>query len=690
MAGARQSALEYHGAAVTPMFVYAATIFLSAFLLFQVQPLIAKIILPWFGGTAAVWTVCMLFFQVLLLLGYVYAHACVRLRAPAQRFIHIALLAIAAAALPLGANEAWKPVGGEDPTWRIFGLLASSVGLPYFVLSTTGPLVQTWYAGSHERAAPYRLFALSNLGSMLALLSYPLLVEPTLALSWQTRLWSAGFLVFALLCAVLAWRSKGSDDAPVPRLEQPGKPGIGLKALWAGLACCASMLLLAFTSHMSLNIAAIPFLWVLPLSLYLLSFVLCFDASGWYRRWLFLPLLGAGLIAVCVSLSRFNPSLWSLIPLYSATLFAACMVCHGELARSKPAPRHLTGFYLMLALGGALGGVLVGLIAPNVFDNLYELPAGLVALCIFVFAALYRDRGSFLHGRWGRAARIAFMASIFLFGAALAYVYRDNGSNVRVMARNFYGVLNVHDSGEGADEMRILSHGTIIHGKQFLLEERRDWPTTYYALESGVGLAIISARAKGEVRVGVVGLGAGTLASYGRAGDVYRFYDINPKVVELARSEFTFLDDSRAKIEVALGDARLSLEREAKQNFDVLVLDAFSSDAIPVHLLTSQAVGVYLRHLKPDGILAVHVSNRYLDLVPVVQEAAHHYSLEARQVENEDDDDAGVYRSDWILLSASPKVFESELLKDAGEEIDDDSRVGLWTDDYSNLYRILK
>jgi SAM-dependent methyltransferase len=344
----------------------------------------------------------------------------------------------------------------------------------------------------------------------------------------------------------------------------------------------------------------------------------------------------------------------------------------------------------MLALGGALGGVLVGLIAPNVFDNLYELPVGLVALCIFVFAALYRDRGSFLHGRWGRAARIAFMASIFLFGAALAYVYRDNGSNVRVMARNFYGVLNVHDSGEGADEMRILSHGTIIHGKQFLLEERRDWPTTYYALESGVGLAIISARAKGEVRVGVVGLGAGTLASYGRAGDVYRFYDINPKVVELARSEFTFLDDSRAKIEVALGDARLSLEREAKQNFDVLVLDAFSSDAIPVHLLTSQAVGVYLRHLKPDGILAVHVSNRYLDLVPVVQEAAHHYSLEARQVENEDDDDAGVYRSDWILLSASPKVFESELLKDAGEEIDDDSRVGLWTDDYSNLYRILK
>lgn len=672
------------------MIIYAVTIFLSAFLLFQVQPLIAKIILPWFGGTAAVWTACMLFFQVLLLLGYVYAHACARLRTSAQRFVHIALLAVAAAALPLGASAAWKPAGGEDPTWRIFGLLASSVGLPYFVLSTTGPLVQAWYARSHERAAPYRLFALSNLGSMLALLSYPLLVEPLLALSWQTRIWSVGFLVFVLLCATLAWRSKGSDHASVPDLEQSAGPGIGLQALWAGLACCASALLLAFTSYMSLNIAAIPFLWVLPLSLYLLSFVLCFDASGWYRRWLFLPLLGAGLIAVGVSLSRSNPSVWILIPLYSATLFAACMVCHGELARSKPAARHLTGFYLMLALGGALGGVLVGLIAPSVFDNLYELPIGMFALCIFVFAALYRDRGSFLHGRWRRAGHIASLASILTFGAALAYVYRGNDSDVRVTARNFYGVLNVHDSGEGADEMRILSNGTIIHGKQFLLEERRDWPTAYYAMESGVGLAILSARAKGPVRVGVVGLGAGTLASYGRAGDVYRFYDINPEVVELARTEFSFLKDSPARVEIALGDARLSLEREAKQNFDVLVLDAFSSDAIPVHLLTSQAVGVYLRHLKPDGILAVHISNRYLDLVPVVEEAARHYSLEARRIENRDDDDAGVYRSDWMLLSASPKVFESELLKDAGEEIDDDSRVGLWTDDYSNLYRILK
>ena len=671
------------------MILYALTIFLSAFLLFQVQPLIAKIILPWFGGSAAVWTICMLFFQLLLLAGYVYSHAYVRLRIPARRHIHIALLAVAAATLPLAASTAWKPEGGEDPTWRILGLLATSVGLPYFALSTTGPLVQTWYARSREGAAPYRLFALSNLGSMLALVSYPLAVEPLLALGTQAAVWSVGFGFFALACAALAWRSKGAEARGLAGGES-GKPGPGLQALWASLACCASLLLLAFTGHMTLNIAAIPFLWVLPLALYLLSFVLCFEASGWYRRWLFLPLLGAGLAGVCVTLSRSNPSIWTLIPLYSATLFAACMVCHGELARSKPHPQHLTGFYLMLALGGAAGGVLVGLVAPNVFEDLYELPIGMLALCVLVIAALLRDRTSLLHGRWGIPAGIMLLALTVALAVALLRTYSENSADTRVTSRNFYGVLNVRDSGEGPEAMRALSHGTIIHGKQFLEPERRDWPTSYYGLRSGIGLALLDARGHGPLRVGVVGLGAGTLAAYGRTGDVFRFYDINSDVVELARSEFTFLKDSRAKVEVALGDARLSLEREPAQNFDVLALDAFSSDAIPVHLLTVEAFKTYLRHLKPGGVLAVHISNRYLDLVPVVQQAARHLSLELRQVENDDDDDAGVYRSDWMLVSASPAAFEGKELKEAADRIDAVPRVRLWTDDYSDVYRILK
>ncbi len=671
------------------MLLYAVTIFLSAFLLFQVQPLIARSILPWFGGTAAVWTVCMLFFQVVLLAGYIYSHAYIRLQTRAQRYVHVALLVAAAATLPLAASASWKPAGGADPTWLILGLLATSVGLPYFMLSTTGPLVQAWYARSHQGAVPYRLFALSNLGSMLALVSYPLAVEPWLALGRQAAAWSAGFVLFALLCGTLAWRSRRFETA-MPAGGESEPPTPGLQALWAALACCASVLLLAFTSHMTLNIAAIPFLWVVPLALYLLSFVLCFDASGWYRRWLFLPLLGAGLAAVCVTLSKSNPSIWSMIPLYSATLFAACMVCHGELARSKPHPRYLTGFYLMLALGGALGGVLVGLVAPNVFDDLYELPLGMFTLCLLVFAALYSDRSSVLRGRWGKLAQLLLAALSAALAYALVEDYRAGAADARVISRNFYGVLNVHDSGEGPEAMRSLSHGTIIHGRQFLDPERRNWPTTYYGRESGIGLTILDKGERGPVRVGVVGLGAGTLAAYGRPGDVFRFYDINPRVVELARSEFSFLDDSRASVDVALGDARLSLEREPAQNFDVLALDAFSSDAIPVHLLTAEAIGVYLRHLKPEGILAVHISNRYLDLVPVVQEAARHHRLELRQVENDDVDDEGVYRSDWMLLSASAAAFAGKGLAESAEPVIDSTRVRLWTDDYSDLSRILK
>jgi SAM-dependent methyltransferase len=693
MAGASGDTPGVFTAAYSPplfMILYAATIFLSAFLLFQVQPLIAKIILPWFGGTAAVWTICILFFQLLLLAGYVYSHAYVRLRIPGRRYIHIALLALAAATLPLAAGAAWKPSGGEDPTWRILGLLATSVGLPYFMQSTTGPLLQAWYARAHQGATPYRLFALSNLGSMLALLSYPLLVEPTLTLGRQTAIWSAGFVVFALLCAVLTWRG-GDTESPHSAAEMAEEPGPGLQALWAALAACASTLLLAFTGHMTLNIAAIPFLWVLPLALYLLSFVLCFEASGWYRRWLFLPLLGAGLAAVCVTLSRSNPSIWTLIPLYSATLFAACMVCHGELARSKPHPRHLTGFYLMLALGGALGGVLVGLVAPNVFDDLYELPIGMLALCLLAILALWRDRSSLFHRRWGAVALLLFLGLTVALGVALARTYaKRDSSDSRLISRNFYGVLNVRDSGEGPEAMRVLSHGTIIHGKQFLEAPRRDWPTTYYGPASGVGLAIGDAHARGNVRVGIVGLGAGTLAAYGKRGDFFRFYDINPKVVGLARTEFSFLKDSAARVEVTLGDARLSLEGEPAQNFDVLALDAFSSDAIPVHLLTVEAFRTYLRHLRPGGVLAVHISNRYLDLVPVVQQAARKLSLELREVENADDDDAGVYRSDWMLLSVSPAAFEGKLLKRSAERIIGVPRVGLWTDDYSDLYHILR
>jgi SAM-dependent methyltransferase len=675
------------------MRLYAITVFLSAFLLFQVQPLVAKIILPWFGGSAAVWTVCMLFFQVLLLLGYFYAHASIRWQAPRrQRLIHWILLIAAVAVMPLAPSETWKPHGGDDPTLRILGLLTATIGLPYLLLSTTGPLAQAWFAREHPGVSPYRLFALSNLGSMLALVSYPLVVEPFAPIRAQTWGWSIGFFVFALLCAALAWRAARAGPLPGEGSAAVAqRPGPAALFLWVALPACASVLLLAFTSHMSLNIAAIPLLWVLPLALYLLSFVLCFDAPRWYQRAVWLPLLALGVTAVCYTLTaeHRNTGVWVLIPLYSATLFAACMACHGELARSRPHPRHLTAYYLMIALGGALGGVLVGLVAPHVFPDLYELPFGIAALCFLVPLALLLGRTAWRPKRPLLLAAAAAAAAIAL-GGWLVTEYGEGEENVRITTRNFYGVLKTRDTGEGPFEERILTHGTIVHGRQFLSPERRAWPTSYYGRDSGVGLAIVQQGRRGPVRVGIVGLGTGTIASYGRTGDVYRFYDINPRVITLAWTEFSFLGDSEAHIATVLGDARLSLEREAAQDFDVLALDAFSSDSIPVHLLTSEAFAVYLRHLRPGGILAVHVSNRYIDLVPVVQQAARHYSLALRLVESDDDENAGTYRSDWMLLSRSPSAFAEAPLADAAHPVETDTEVSLWTDAYSNVFSLLK
>ncbi len=675
--------------------LYAITILLSAFLLFQVQPIIAKMILPWFGGSAAVWTVCVLFFQLLLVGGYLYSHWLIRgLSARAQSVVHIAMLAVAVAALPILPDATWKPVGEADPSFRILGLLGASVGLPYFLLATTSPLVQAWYARARAGAMPYRLYALSNLGSMLALVSYPFVVEPWLPTRWQALGWSAAFVAFAAVCGALAWQARtlpvevrsGVDDAPALR------PGLASYALWAGLAAGASVLLLAVTSHLSQNVAPIPFLWVLPLALYLLSFILCFEGRGWYQRRHYLPLAAAGFVGVCVTLHRdyHNPQLWLMIPLYCATLFVACMVCHGELARLKPHPRYLTGFYVAIAVGGALGGAFVGLVAPRVFPDLYELPVGMVIITLLVALVIAGDRAGFQSPAALRAAVVGTALFAGGLATALAWIYADLASGTRVLARNFYAALRVSDSGSGLEEARLLTHGTITHGKQFRDPTRRDWPTTYYGSTSGVGRAIEALRAAGPVRIGVIGLGAGTLAAYGRAGDTVRLYEINPQVIELALREFTYLTDSKARIEIVLGDARLSLEREPAQGFDVLAVDAFSSDSIPVHLLTAEAFEVYFRHLKPGGILAVHISNRYLDLKPVLKEAATRFGKSARLVDDESDADRGTYGTTWVLFADAPDVFAREPLEGAADPLETDRSIRVWTDDYSDLYGILK
>jgi hypothetical protein len=667
------------------MLLYALTVLVSAFLLFQIEPIIAKLILPWFGGSANVWTTCLLFFQMVLLLGYLYAHAVVRfLRPKAQVGMHIGLLAASLLALPAIPAAGWKPTENGDPTFRILGLLAVTVGIPYFLLSATGPLVQAWYARRYRGAVPYRLYALSNAGSMCALLSYPLLVEPHVATRLQAMGWSVGYAAFIALCGTAAFsvRNYGGKKTAEEAAIQLRAPDWKLKLWWILLPACASGLLLAITNFLSQDVAAIPFLWVLPLSLYLLSFILCFDKETWYRRSTFLKFLVIALFSMAYGIRPREEvmSVKGAIPLFCADLFICCMVCHGELVKLKPHPRHLTSFYLMIAAGGALGGVLVGLLAPNLFPGFFELQIGLAATTVLVVLR-FRQRTL----KWA----IVAVAAVSFIGY-LGMEIRQSARGVRLMVRNFYGALKVRDGGESPDVLRIELHGAINHGQQYLDPQRREWPTSYYGWNSGVGMAIRGFSDRGPIRMGVIGLGAGTLAAYGRPGDYYRFYEINPLVIQLARSQFTFLKDSKARVEVALGDARLSLEREPTQQFDILVVDAFSGDSIPVHLLTREAFDLYFRHLKLTGVLAVHVTNKYLALAPVVHRIAVALGKRDGVVEGASDLATATFPSTWVLVSGQRDVFNQPLLHDAVKPVEDKRRLRIWTDDYSNLFQVLK
>ncbi len=667
--------------------LYAITIFLSSFLLFLVQPLIARLILPWFGGTAAVWTTCMLFFQCILLAGYAYAHATTAKLGPrAQAMLHTALLAAAVATLPILPDASWKPEGGGEPISRILLLLTATVGLPYLLISSTSPLVQAWFSRARPGANPYRLFAVSNFASLLALVGYPLFVEPNLTNGQQVYGWSWMFAAFAVLCATLAWLTvKAQPGAIAHAADVADAPSPGGKdiALWLALSATGSVMLLAVTNHITQNIAAIPLLWLAPLTLYLLTFILCFEGQGMYRPqwWWSFVLVWIGAMAWLLVDPDHKFDLYLQLGVFLSGLFVACMFCHGELYRRRPANRHLTAFYLWVSVGGALGGLFVAVLAPLAFVAYYELGIGLVA-CALLAAIVYRS----LH----RVALFASLATLLGATAAVCYDGFKYQDYVRLSVRDFYGVLRVKEYGtEGEpDHLRRLLHGTIMHGEQYLNGPSRREGTTYYQPTSGIAKAIAAKQSGGPVRVGVIGLGTGTLAAYGRKGDLYRFYDISPAVVAIARSEFRYLGDSEAKIEVALGDARLTLEREAPAQFDVLAVDAFSSDSIPVHLITKEAMSVYFRHMKPGGIVAFHISNRFLNLGPVVAQLAKVSGAHAVSVFETGDEDKT--KSDWVLVSRDPKAFEDKVIKDVSEPVEERPDWRLWTDDYNNLVQILK
>ena len=789
--------------------LYALTIFTGAFLLFLVQPLIGKYILPWFGGSPGVWTTCLLFFQALLLGGYAYAHfTSTRLTPRTQATVHLVLLGVALLWLPIIPDTGWIPVDGSAPTKRILLLLTATLGLPYLLLSATGPLLQRWFHLAHPTKSPYRLYALSNIGSLLALLGYPFLIEPVFSRTGQAWGWSIALVLFVVLCGACAWqvrrrpdwaapttstvddnlelklpRSRGASDAnsgeaagnaarattaPAATATTPSAPTpptLGDKLMWVALPAIASVLLVATTNKICIDVAVIPFLWVVPLALYLLSFILCFDHPRWYARDMFVALLVVGCALIAHLLAERSGAPLSLqLGGYLATLFVACMVCHGELYRLRPAPQFLTSFYLYLAAGGALGGLFVAVGAPALFVDYYELPLGmwLLAYLVAVLCLLQRSRevadgvatgalialllipawktaplepgfmawvreyfttmGAFYADHWQwtvlvlatlgysflrRGSSDVWRPRLAIFPLAMSavlgavlFLQANQGRDTLIEAsRNFYGTLKVRAYGapESISRNYVLAHGVTTHGLQLVRPPYNRWATTYYGPSSGIGIAMdLAEPSTGGRHFGLVGLGVGTLATYGMPGDSLRIYEINPDVLKLARERFTYLSETAAQVNIVMGDARLSMENELKtgapQHFDVLALDAFSSDAIPVHLLTVEAFEVYLRHMKPDGAIAVHISNRYLDLRPVVEALAKHFNLHLATISDyPSDDDWWLYRTTWILLSRSAERIDVPAIRDVADEPSDaTAELVLWTDDRASLFKVLR
>lgn len=779
------------------MVAFVLAIVAGAFLLFQVQPIMGKWILPWFGGGPGVWSACLLFFQLLLLGGYLYAHVLsAKLRHRTQVIVHGFLLVCALALLPVTPGESWKPQGSESPTWQIVLLLFGTVGLPYFLLASTGPLLQRWLSLARPGPPPYRLYALSNAASLLALLSYPFLVEPSLTRRQQSGWWSLGFAGYAVCCAWSAWvfwrwtsapasqsavvepATGDQESTPEPEAPAPTRTSPAQRFFWFALPFCASVLLLAVTNKISQDVAIVPFLWILPLAAYLLSFIVAFDSPRWYVRPLYAVLLAASLSGMCWAMDQGTDySLKKLVGVYVGALLVCCTVCHAELYRLRPPAVGLTAFYLAIAVGGAAGGMFVAVFAPVLFEQYYELHWGLFLCGALFLAVCVRDRGVALpfskplnpfvslaepaeaktnsgaraewfwmavaltaagivaldqllptasgkwagfaeaHAGWLRAGVGIIFLTIAAGWAARGYHRRfrywrllsclwlvlglgwlgtvlweeanETDTNVVYRSRNFYGTLKIteHDRDDPLGHYRLLQHGAITHGIQFMDRDQSTWATTYYAEGSGMEVAM-NALPENARRIGVVGLGTGSIAAYGKPGDYLRFYDINPEIRRVAMHEFSYLAECRGTAEIILGDARLSLERELPQEFDLIALDAFSGDAIPVHLLTREAFEIYDRHLRPEGIIVVHISNHYVDLEPVVANLARELRFEARRVDFDEEDEWWKYASTWILLTRSEEVIRK--LPDSAVALETAKKVPLWTDDFASLYQVLK
>lgn len=675
------------------MILFAINIFLSAFLLFQIQPMIGKFILPWFGGTPAVWSTAMLFFQALLTGGYAYAYWLVKQNR--QRWIHSILLVLTIALLiilglvwrsPITPSPELRPAYVEFPVFNIFFILLACVGLPYFVLASNSPLMQAWFSRLQPTSSYARLYALSNVGSLLGLLAYPVLVEPYFSLQTQGWGWSIGFVLFAIVSSLIVYQlgDKKIEQAPVQKTE---RASTSLKLIWMILGGVASLFLLSITNQITQEVTVIPFLWVLPLAIYLLSFILAFSDSRWYNRNLYAVLFALASLATLWALTeRQGIPIVYQVAIYCLLLFFSCMICHGELYQLRPQADQLTTFYLMSSLGGAFGGVFVNFVAPALFNGYWEFYLGwLMTMLILVIRLFPRWVGEYK--RQTQAITLSF-----LIGTLLMLGLNQSGEQLTA-DRNFYGVVRTI---ELDDNTLAMIHGITIHGIQY--KDDPTLPSTYFAPDSGVGLLLANYPKDNQpAKVAVLGLGIGTLATYGEAGDEYRLYEINQIAIDLAEGDgeyFTFLQDSQADIEVIAGDARISLENEYNVNgsheFDVIVLDTFSSDSVPVHLVTKQAFDLYLANLKPDGVIAANISNQHIDLQPVFYQIAKEFGLTIIRIDNIPDEPRE-YLSIWMLMAKNPESLNIPEIQTRAITYEIYSTdVALFTDDYSNLFQILR
>ena len=691
----------------------AVAIFTGALLLFLVQPIMSKMILPWFGGAPNVWTTCMLFFQTVLVLGYLYAHILATRLSPKSQFgLHCLLLFVSVLSLPILVNESWKPEGGEDPVLQILMLLSATVGLPYFLLSSTGPLVQSWFAARLPGQSPYRLYALSNVGSMLALISFPFLVEVLLDSNGQSWMWTLIYVFYSAVILFVGWQYKNVNGTTLSdhKAESEGQLISRMHVTgWFLFPAMASVMFLAITNYLCQDVAVIPFLWISPLAIYLLSFILCFDHPRWYNRRFFASLSVLGITYISLLYYRdiadiflFNPiGLENLLTdLYDnmllrfvvalGVLFSICMMCHGELTRCKPEAGRLTQFYLSISVGGALGGLFVTVVCPLVFTGYVEYHLGLVAAFLIAAVILIREvigKGSL---KQACITLLVGLAAGLNVGAQWDILQVD-----RIAAsRNFYGTLRVVQKDELGvmPAQRRLVHGRIIHGVQLADTGQHGTPTSYYNAESGVATTLKLMHEREAIHVGVVGLGVGTLATYGREDDQYTFFEINPAVVDYANEHFTFLSKTKAQVNTIVADGRLGLESLDEEVLDLLVIDAFSSDSIPAHLLTIEAMEIYQRVVKDDGLIALHLSNNHLNLLPVVVNAADHLRLAVRAFKTPGNPEVAADNALWVIVGEDQNVMQQLRTMGGGgytPSVQDAKQVPLWTDKYSSLWHVL-